>query len=1097
MAPNWSHVFSSKEVIYKMANEKIQFKRGASSNLPSDKTAGQILIETDTGAMYVDDSASSRIQIKDPTKAPISHTHPSSDLTTVVPVAKGGTSATDRATALHNLVKASALTDANGDETYDLNLYTEPGYWYFSGSNVCTNGPLLTHYAGYLFVVKGASTNVKQYYTLQSVAYDYQAETYVRTYSGGWSDWAKINCKTSSVGSDEANSNGWYIVASGTLSGYANTSLVFSVHSTGDYYSGILALLMRNDNSTTNTCKKLGWLVRNGFNEDDCCVVCDSSNKWTLYHKVNRSRYYKTVFEVISESGYGKVGNDNVYNTNPRYRMYNSTTKESTDPVATVISSDIGSVSNATTVNGLTVETAVPANAKFTDTTYSNATTSKAGLMSADDKTKLDGIATGANKTTVDSSLSSTSTNPVQNKVINTALSGKSDTSHTHTVVNGHTVESDVPSNAKFTDTHYTTHLYAGSGTAANAATSNGNTNITVVDNSTVRNSVTIKGVLGTDVSSDSSGIISIGNGIAKLNQVASVSSTEADNWQVVAGGEMTGNADINILFAVTDNFTHANGILSLGIRCSSNAAVTDQSANNGPRLEWINRHKDINPNHYRLRIRNMNSSGTATRCFWYLEAYHHRQNYTVSFEVIETSSNSGTNVPAYTLYTDGTAVATTGTTYVSRDVLPLGGEWDSSKYNTANATGITIGDYGKCTTATSGNIAIGGTGSRLTSATGSWAIAIGSSATSSGSNATAIGAIVTASGTCSVAIGRYALANAEGAVAIGDIVNYDNSTSNPVTAGKHSFATGAFACATATDAIAMGDQSRASGEGSVAVGTGASASQTFSYAFGKSIINNSNGAFACGRANKALTANTSSTNNTTGDVFVVGNGTFNDDNNTITRSNAFRVTYAGAVYAKAAYNSSGADYAEFVKEWYDGNPDNEDRVGYMVTIGEDNKLHKANEGDYIIGITSGNPSVIGNADEDYFWMYERDEFNRPICEEIDDFTIKCDENGDPVLDENGNQICEYTGEKVKRFKFKEGYDPSLQDSYIERAKRPEWDYVGMRGIVPVRDDGTCVARGFCKCGSDGIATYTSQQRFDTYYVIERISDNVVSVEVK
>ena len=59
------------------------------------------------------------------------------------------------------------------------------------------------------------------------------------------------------------------------------------------------------------------------------------------------------------------------------------------------------------------------------DTTYSAATQSDAGLMSAADKTKLDGIATGANKTTVDSSLSSTSTNPVQNKVINTALAAK------------------------------------------------------------------------------------------------------------------------------------------------------------------------------------------------------------------------------------------------------------------------------------------------------------------------------------------------------------------------------------------------------------------------------------------------------------------------------------------------------------------------------------------------------------------------------------------------------------------------------------------------------------------------------------------------
>ena len=65
------------------------------------------------------------------------------------------------------------------------------------------------------------------------------------------------------------------------------------------------------------------------------------------------------------------------------------------------------------------------------DTTYSAATTSAAGLMSASDKSKLDGIATGANKITVDSALSSSSTNPVQNKVINSALAGKLSTSGT------------------------------------------------------------------------------------------------------------------------------------------------------------------------------------------------------------------------------------------------------------------------------------------------------------------------------------------------------------------------------------------------------------------------------------------------------------------------------------------------------------------------------------------------------------------------------------------------------------------------------------------------------------------------------------------
>lgn len=75
------------------------------------------------------------------------------------------------------------------------------------------------------------------------------------------------------------------------------------------------------------------------------------------------------------------------------------------------------------------------------DTTYSAATTEKDGLMSAEDKNKLSGIATGANKTVVDSSLSSTSTNPVQNKVVNSALADKVPVSRT---VNGKALSANI-----------------------------------------------------------------------------------------------------------------------------------------------------------------------------------------------------------------------------------------------------------------------------------------------------------------------------------------------------------------------------------------------------------------------------------------------------------------------------------------------------------------------------------------------------------------------------------------------------------------------------------------------------------------------------
>lgn len=51
--------------------EKVKFRRGLSTNLPSEKVAGTFLVETDTGTMYVDDSTTSRVQIKDNTKVSI------------------------------------------------------------------------------------------------------------------------------------------------------------------------------------------------------------------------------------------------------------------------------------------------------------------------------------------------------------------------------------------------------------------------------------------------------------------------------------------------------------------------------------------------------------------------------------------------------------------------------------------------------------------------------------------------------------------------------------------------------------------------------------------------------------------------------------------------------------------------------------------------------------------------------------------------------------------------------------------------------------------------------------------------------------------
>ena len=57
------------------------------------------------------------------------------------------------------------------------------------------------------------------------------------------------------------------------------------------------------------------------------------------------------------------------------------------------------------------------------------ATTSANGLMSAADKTKLDGVEAGATRTTVDAALDAASENPVKNKAVLSALDGKMDKS--------------------------------------------------------------------------------------------------------------------------------------------------------------------------------------------------------------------------------------------------------------------------------------------------------------------------------------------------------------------------------------------------------------------------------------------------------------------------------------------------------------------------------------------------------------------------------------------------------------------------------------------------------------------------------------------
>lgn len=220
-----------------------------------------------------------------------------------------------------------------------------------------------------------------------------------------------------------------------------------------------------------------------------------------------------------------------------------------------------------------------------------------------------------------------------------------------------------------------------------------------------------------------------------------------------------------------------------------------------------------------------------------------------------------------------------------------------------------------------------------------------------------------------------------------------------------------------------------------------------------------SNSAFAnqtkCGHYAKDGTAGTES--GTTGDAFIIGNGTSS------ATSNCFRVGYDGYVYGGKTFAANSADNAHFY-EWLDGNPNNEDRRGLFVTL-DGTKIRLATPEDtYIKGVVSAQPSFVSNAYSDNWQgMYLKDIF------------------GAYLTDENGNYI------------INPDYDATKE--YIPRENRPEWDWVTNDGDIVLVDDGTCEVNGFATVGAGGKATKADTKT--DYRVMERKDDTHIYVSVR
>lgn len=345
----------------------------------------------------------------------------------------------------------------------------------------------------------------------------------------------------------------------------------------------------------------------------------------------------------------------------------------------------------------------------------------------------------------------------------------------------------------------------------------------------------------------------------------------------------------------------------------------------------------------------------------------------------------------------------------------------------------------------------------------------VGDSATCEGQNTTASGQYAHAEGSYTTASKNYSHAEGNSTTASG--VSSHAEGFNTTASANYSHAEGYVTEVSGTYSHAEGNSSLASGNYSHAEGNHTTAQGYYSHAAGYYTTSNYYQT-AVGRYN--VEKGGTSTYTSDSGYFIVGSGTSSS-----AKANCFRATESNT-YGKT-YNTSGADYAEMF-EWLDENQLNEDRAGKFVTLDGD-KIRLANEKDtYILGVVSGNASVIGDSYADQWaYMYEQDVFGRPIYETV---TIpeERDENGDLIVEEHTEEQLKVSSE----------YDSTKK--YIPRNERPEWAAIGLLGKLVCLDDGTAKVNDYVKPNENADATASETQT--KYRVMRRIDGSHIQIMI-
>lgn len=284
----------------------------------------------------------------------------------------------------------------------DLNNFTSKGNYYSSKSNI-TNVPDNCNSAFKLIVIQN---KIGAYQILFCLRYPSKPSIYYRGYDGtNWENWQSLG-NNLYKGSRQIISSTVYLNSYKTPGTYSFAPNITVVSSPLDSSYGFTMFVIEGNNTQGHGC-------------------------------------YQIIFPIDSAE-------ETEFTANVYFRRYSSNA-DGTGWTNWV------NLSSPTTVNGHTVLSDVPANAVFTDTTYTPASSAPGKVASSSSTGTSTNYARQDHTHGIDLATGD-SNGQVKIAGQNVSVKGLGSLAYADSVttVNGHTVQSDVPANAVFTDTTYT-----------------------------------------------------------------------------------------------------------------------------------------------------------------------------------------------------------------------------------------------------------------------------------------------------------------------------------------------------------------------------------------------------------------------------------------------------------------------------------------------------------------------------------------------------------------------------------------------------------------------------------------------------------------